>query len=65
MTMHKALHPKDDTDRPYVSRKEGEKRLVIFGDCVDTTIHKLEIYTESSWEQKLEEKTVLILQATK
>ena len=23
MTMHKALHPRDDTDRLYVSRKEG------------------------------------------
>ena len=26
MTMHKALHPRDDVDRVYVSRKEGGKR---------------------------------------
>ena len=25
MTMHKALHPRDDIDRLYISRKEGEK----------------------------------------
>ena len=25
MTMRKALHPKDDVDRLYVSRKEGEE----------------------------------------
>ena len=27
MTMHKALHPRDDVDRLYVSRKEGEDDL--------------------------------------
>ena len=27
MTMHKALHPKDDTDRLYVSRKEEGREL--------------------------------------
>ena len=27
MTMHKALHPRDDVDRIYVSRKEGEEDL--------------------------------------
>ena len=26
MTVHKVLHPRDDVDRLYVSRKEGEKR---------------------------------------
>ena len=29
MTTHKALHPRDDTDRLYVSRKEGEEDLPI------------------------------------
>ena len=27
MTMHKALHPRDDVDRLYVSRKEGGRGL--------------------------------------
>ena len=27
MTMHKALHPRDDVDRLHVWRKEGGKRL--------------------------------------
>ena len=29
MTMHKALHPRDDIDRLYVSRKEGERGPVL------------------------------------
>ena len=28
-TMHKALHPRDDTDRLYVSRKEGGRGFII------------------------------------
>ena len=27
MTMHKALHPRDDVDRLYMSRKEGGRGL--------------------------------------
>ena len=27
MTMHKALHPRENVDRLYVSRKEGEEDL--------------------------------------
>ena len=27
MTMHKALHPRDDVDRLYVSRNKGERNL--------------------------------------
>ena len=27
MTMHNILHPKDDVDRQYVSRKEGRRGL--------------------------------------
>ena len=27
MTMHKALHPRDDSDRLFVSRKEGGRGL--------------------------------------
>ena len=42
MTMHKALHPRDDVDRLYVSRKEGERGLASIEDSVDTSIHRLE-----------------------
>ena len=35
MTMHKALHPRDDTDRLYVSWKEGERGFANIEDCMD------------------------------
>ena len=42
MTMHKALHPRDDVDRLYVSRKEGGRGLVITEDSVDASIQRVE-----------------------
>ena len=42
MTMHKALHPKDDVDRKYVPRKEGGIGLASIKDSVDTSIQRLE-----------------------
>ena len=44
MTMNKALHPKDDVDRLYVSRKEVGRRLASIEDCVDASIQRLEDY---------------------
>ena len=44
--MHKALHPRDDVDRLYVSRKEGGRRLASIEDSVDTSIQRLEDYIE-------------------
>ena len=41
MTMHKALHPRDDVDRLYVSRKEGGRGLTSTGDSIDTSIQGL------------------------
>ena len=38
MIMHKALHPRDDVDRLYVSRKEGGRELVSTEDSVDASI---------------------------
>ena len=38
MTMHKALNPKDDIDRQYVSRKEGGSELASIEDSVDASI---------------------------
>ena len=46
MTMHKALHPRDDVDRLYVSRKEGGRGLASIEDTVDTSIQRLEDYIE-------------------
>ena len=44
MTMHKALHPRDDNDRIYVSRKEGGRGLASIEDSVDASIQRLEDY---------------------
>ena len=41
MTMHKALHPTDDFDRLYVSRKEGGRGLASNEDSVDPSIQRL------------------------
>ena len=46
MTMHKALHPKDDDDRLYVSRREWERGLASIEDSADASIQQLEDYTE-------------------
>ena len=46
MTMHKALHPRDDVDRLYVPRKEGGRGLTSIEDSVDTSIQRLEDYIE-------------------
>ena len=42
MTIHKALHPRDDVDRLNVPRKEGERRLASNEDSVDISIQRLE-----------------------
>ena len=44
MTMHKALHPRDDVDRLYVSRKERGRGLTSIEDSVDASIQRLEDY---------------------
>ena len=46
MTMHKALHPRDDVDRLYVSRKEGGRGLSSIKNSVDTLIQQLKDYIE-------------------
>ena len=46
MTMLKALHPRDDVDRLYVSRKEGGRGIASIEDSVDASIQRLEDYTE-------------------
>ena len=46
MTMHKALHPRNDVERLYVSRKEGGRGLASIEDSVDASIQRLEDYIE-------------------
>ena len=46
--MHKALHPKDDIDRLYVSRKEGGRGLASIEDSVDAPIQRRENYIKKS-----------------
>ena len=46
MTIHKALHPRDDVDRLYVSKKEGGRGLASIEDTVDVSIQRLEDYIE-------------------
>ena len=54
MTMHKALHPRDDVDRLYVSRKEGGRGLSSIEDSVGTSIHRLENYIKNTKEDSLQ-----------
>ena len=46
ITMHKALHPRDDVERLYISRKEGGRGLASIEDTVDASIQRLEDYIE-------------------
>ena len=40
--MHQALHPRDDVDKLYVSRKGGGRGLASSEDSVDASIQRLE-----------------------
>ena len=44
--MYKALNPRDDVDRLYVSRKEGGGGLASIEDSVDALIQQLEDYIQ-------------------
>ena len=47
MTMHKALHHRDDVDILYVSRKKGGKELASIEEGVDATKQRLKDYMEN------------------
>ena len=51
MTMHRALHPKVDVDRLYLSKKEGGRGLASIEDSDDALIQRLEDYIEKSRER--------------
>ena len=46
MTIHKALHPWDDVERLYISRKEGGRRFASIDYSVAASIQRLENYLE-------------------
>ena len=51
MTIHKALHPRDEVDRLYVPRKEGGWGIAIIKDSVDASIQGFENYTQKRRER--------------
>ena len=51
INIHKALHPSDDGDRLYVSRKKGGGGLARIEDCVDVSLQGLEKCMKKSWER--------------
>ena len=50
MTMHKVLHPRDDIDRLYVSRK-GERGLTCIEDSMNASIWGFKDYFKKSKEK--------------
>ena len=79
MKMHKASHPRDDSDRLYVSRKEEEGGVASIEESIDATI-RLEDNIKKAWKKtnykhedqnnkntqktKMGRKTAVILQTT-
>ena len=51
MTMHKALHLRNDIDRLYVSRKEGGRGLSSIEDSVDASIQRHEDYIKKKMKE--------------
>ena len=48
MTMHKALHLKDDVDSLYMTSKEGKRGCTCIDEFVDTVTQELEEYKNKS-----------------
>ena len=46
MLKHKALHPRDDGEGLYVSRKEGGRGVANVEDSVDASLNRLGDYRE-------------------
>ena len=59
MTMNKALHPRDDADRLYVSRKGGGRGLTSIEDGIDALIQQLEDYIK-----KHGRKLIIVMKST-
>ena len=48
--MHKALHPRDDVDRLYVSKKDEGRGLASIENSVDASIQRQEDYIKRAGE---------------
>ena len=59
ITMHKALYPRHDVDRLYVSRKEGG-RIGSIEDSVDAAIQWLEDYIEQTNKDWLQQSETIL-----
>ena len=46
MTMHKAVYPRDDVDRLYISRKDVGRGHGSIQNRIETSIQRLEDYIE-------------------
>ena len=66
MTIYKALHPRDDVDRLYGSRKYGRRGITSTEDSVNASIQRLEDYIQKiSIEDSLQpSETILITRWT-
>ena len=47
-TMHKDLHPRDEADRLYESRREGGRGLTHIEDNIDASMPQ-RLYTKARW----------------
>ena len=56
MTMYNALHPRDDENRLYVTRKE--RRLINIENCVESTIQIFEEYTKNNKKYWLQQQLI-------
>ena len=54
MTMRKVLHPGNDVERLYMSRRERGSGLASIEDSVDASIQRLEDYIKSAEEDWLQ-----------
>ena len=53
ITMHRGLHPKSNTNRIYIPRKEGSRGLLSIEDTVDLAKLGLKSYVRNSCERLL------------
>ena len=51
MTMHKAVHPRGNIERLYMSKKETRNRFSSIEDFVNASIRRLDDYTKKSKER--------------
>ena len=51
MTIHKALHPRDNVERLYISRKEEGRGVTSSENCIDASMQQLEDYIEKHRER--------------